>query len=455
MKGDKSTSIEKKNLISLSLSSIAITIGFGVIIPFFPLYADEILTTVMIFNIFEVGIALQVGILTSAFMFVRFLLAPSFGDMSDITGRKPIILVGMSIYGVLMILFGFSYDFFTLLLLRALQGLASAAVWPVGEALIVDSSPSDRIGKNLGYYMLSMQAGMALGPFLGFFLYSFYKDLLLQPIIISYRLSFFSVGVLGILATVIVAYMVEDPKVSSKTPIKTLYLDTTKSMVNKIARSPSYIVKTFTNGSDSSYRDKNLIIIYITAVINGFGNAMIFPLITLFLSDYFLMDVGEISIIIGVIGLISLIGAPIGGYISDHTSKPLTVSASGLIRGFLFLFLGLQGNIIGILILLTGQRFLFAILQPAFRAMQSDYVPEHVRGKEFGIVQALFNLGSVMGPIIGGFLYDIFFMKDITIFGEMKFLGAGVPFAISGILAICAAIIIFFEIDSEKQPLSN
>ena len=163
----RSNSIEKNNLIALSLASISITVGFGVIIPFFPLYAGEILDPIK-FLFFDMGIALQVGIFTSAFMFVRFLLAPAFGDMSDVSGRKPIILVGMSIYAVLMVLFGFAFDFFSLLLVRGLQGLASAAVWPVGEALIVDSSSSKNVGKNLGYYILSMQVGNGFRSFLRF-----------------------------------------------------------------------------------------------------------------------------------------------------------------------------------------------------------------------------------------------------------------------------------------------
>ena len=102
--------VAKNNLIGLSLASISITVGFGVIIPFFPLYAEEILKPAKFFFL-DIGIAFQVGILTSTFMLVRFLLAPAFGDMSDVSGRKPIILVGMSVYALLMVLFGFSFDY--------------------------------------------------------------------------------------------------------------------------------------------------------------------------------------------------------------------------------------------------------------------------------------------------------------------------------------------------------
>ncbi|MHA2111877.1 MAG: MFS transporter [Candidatus Hodarchaeales archaeon] len=445
-----SNSLEKNNLIALSLASISITVGFGVIIPFFPLYAQEILDPIK-FLFFDIGIALQVGIFTSAFMLVRFLLAPAFGDMSDISGRKPIILVGMSIYAVLMVLFGFSFDFLSLLIVRGLQGLASAAVWPVGEALIVDSTSSKNVGKNLGYYILSMQVGMGLGPFLGFILFEGYKKIFLVSVIQSYRLSFFSVGIFGFIAMMIVAYMVKDPKISNGQSLFEQYKHAVDAMFNKMVKSPFYVVKTFSVTTSKNYRNRSLYSIYAAAVVNGFGNAMIFPLTALLLSDYFFMEVGEISIMLGVIGIITLVGAPIGGWMSDHSSKKLTVSTSGVIRGILGLLFGLQAGIIGILVLLALQRFLFAILQPAFRAMQNDYIPSEVRGKEFGIVQALFNLGSVFGPIIGGWLYDLFFMQTISLPGGFEFLGAGVPYTAAGVLAIFAAFLIGSQVKTHHE----
>jgi MFS family permease len=440
-----SSSLEKNNLIALSLASISITVGFGVIIPFFPLYVEEILDPIK-FLFFDIGIALQVGIFTSAFMLVRFLLAPAFGDISDLSGRKPIILVGMSIYAVLMVLFGFAFDFLSLLFVRGLQGLASAAVWPVGEALIVDSSKSKNVGKNLGYYILSMQAGMGLGPFLGFILFEGYNKMFQATVIQSYRLSFFSVGIFGFFAMLIVAYMVNDPKSNNSQTLFEQYKLAVHVMFNKMVRSPFYVLKTFSVNSTKNYRNRSLYSIYAAAVVNGFGNAMIFPLTALLLSDYFFMEVGEISIMLGIIGILALIGAPLGGWISDHSSKKLTVSTSGLIRGILGLLFGLQAGIFGILVLLAFQRFLFAILQPAFRAMQNDYIPSDVRGKEFGIVQALFNLGSIFGPIIGGWLYDLFFMQTVIFPGGFGFIGAGIPYAAAGILAIIAAILIATQV---------
>ena len=79
----------------------------------------------------------------------------------------------------------------------------------------------------------------------------------------------------------------------------------------------------------------------------------------------------------------------------------------------------------------------------------SDLVPEHVRGKEFGVVQAANNLGSVIGPILGGWLYDLFSNQSLMV-GNIEFFGAGIAFAFSGLLAIVAAILLLLFVKIPK-----
>jgi hypothetical protein len=64
------------NLIALFLALFVVVTGFGVILPFFPLYAKELLFEFYFLGL-PAGIAFQIGIMTSAFMFTRFLLAPA------------------------------------------------------------------------------------------------------------------------------------------------------------------------------------------------------------------------------------------------------------------------------------------------------------------------------------------------------------------------------------------
>ncbi len=441
----------KNNLIALCLASYVVTAGFGVIMPFFPLYVKEILSAYSLFGI-SVGLAFQIGVLTSAFMFMRFMMAPAYGDLSDSSGRKPIILVGMTAYAFLLVGYGLAYDFVSLLLMRGLQGMASAAVWPVGEALIVDTSSKENTGRNLGYYIMSMQAGMASGPFLGAIVYGFFNEIILLSPFLSYRLTFISQGILGILATAIVALLVKDPKdlEKSKSNIFEEFKAVTKLMMAKTVESPKYLLKTF--NQKTSYRTLSLYVIYIVAIINGFGNAMIFPIMTLFLSDFFFLDATVVALIVGIVGVLALSGNPLGGYLSDQFGRKNVTWISGLFRGIFYVLLGIEWGLLSVIVLFIATRFMWSIFQPSFRALQSDMIPEAVRGKEFGIVQALFNLGSIIGPLLGGVVYDAFFSIHFSFLG-IKLFGVGATFALAGIFSIIGSI--FLLIYTQPIKLSK
>ncbi|MFW9997038.1 MAG: MFS transporter [Candidatus Odinarchaeota archaeon] len=436
------------NLLALCMASYTVVTGFAVIMPFFPIFANDILSEINLLG-FTVGIALQIGLITSSFMLTRFILAPSFGDLSDSTGRKPVILVGMSLYGFLMIGFGLAYDFLTLIIVRGLQGVASAAVWPVGEALIVDTSEKGKTGRNLGYYMMSMQAGMATGPFLGFGFYFVLNKVFVLPELLSYRLTFVCVGLFGFLATLIVVFFVTDPKTADENiPVKILYSTAFKAMGNKMLQSPSFLARIFKTGGN--YRTRSLYTIYVVAVINGFGFAMIFPIVALFLEDYYLLDPGAIALAVGIVGVLALSGAPTGGFLSDKIGRKTTVWLSGIVGGVTMMLIGMEMGLVMLLILFALQRFLFAIMQPSFRALQSDLTPVPVRGREFGIVQAAYNLGSVLGPIVGGYLYDVFFDVFFNLGNGLTFLGAGVTFGFAGFIAIFGGILILVLVNQKS-----
>jgi len=196
-------------IFALCLASFTVVLGFGVIIPFLPLYADALLTDIIVGPVI-ISIGLQVGVMASAFMFSRFILAPAYGQLSDTQGRKPIILLGMVLYAFLMAGFGLAGDFISLLIVRLLQGVASAAVWPVAESLVVDLSSTKKTGRNLGWFMLSMQAGMVMGPFMGFVLSTGFTLIGLDEIAV-YRFSFLGMALFGILSTIIVIFFVKEP----------------------------------------------------------------------------------------------------------------------------------------------------------------------------------------------------------------------------------------------------
>lgn len=88
----------RRNVNYLASLDMIISLGFGLIMPLFPLYLKYLSKD-------PSDVGLQVGILFSMFVLTRAILATPFGNLSDRVGRKKLILIGSFLYAVLAILF--------------------------------------------------------------------------------------------------------------------------------------------------------------------------------------------------------------------------------------------------------------------------------------------------------------------------------------------------------------
>ena len=79
---------------------------------------------------------------------------------------------------------------------------------------------------------------------------------------------------------------------------------------------------------------------------------------------------------------------------------------------------------------------------PAFRAFQADVIPPIVRGRYFGRIQAIFNLGAASAPIIGGFMYDSLRGHTLDIFGWTMY-SSGLIFLFCAIISFVSTILIY------------
>ncbi|MCY3414334.1 MAG: MFS transporter [Candidatus Heimdallarchaeota archaeon] len=437
---------QDSGLKALYLASFISVTGFSIIIPFFPLYLNDILNPIH-FGWITLGIALQIGIITAASKFIQLLLNPAFGELSDNVGRKPLIVLGMLLYAIIMSLYGLMTSFLGFVLLRLIQGIATASVWVLGEALVADLSEEDQSGRNLGKYMLSMLAGTTLGPFIGYFVYTGFTS---QSIAedLAFRFTFMVVGIISLCCLIIILKYVHDPKKNSG------YIDAVKAIVWVIIRSPAVLRKILK--SEDYNRNRRHYSIYTIAFTNGMGSALLLPIMVLFLEDYYLLDPASITLIIAVISLISLVGAPIGGLLSDKLKKKNVVFGSAVGVAIVMPLLGIQigTTIIFLIVQFLILKVFFSAMQPAFRSLQVDYFDEIHRGKEFGIVQANFNLGSTVGPIFGGVLYDLSYKKNIELSSTITILGAEMVFLLSSILILLGGVVLFLGLRTSASNVT-
>ncbi len=92
---------------------------------------------------------------------------PIYGKLSDLFGRKPILIAGISLFLVGSALSGLSQEMWQLVLFRGVQGLGAGALFPIALAVIGDLfTPAER-GKYQGLFGLVFGLAFVLGPLIG------------------------------------------------------------------------------------------------------------------------------------------------------------------------------------------------------------------------------------------------------------------------------------------------
>jgi EmrB/QacA subfamily drug resistance transporter len=92
---------------------------------------------------------------------------PIYGKLSDLFGRRPIIISAVVIFLTGSVLAGLSQQMWQFILFRGIQGLGGGAVFPVALAVVADLyTPAER-GKYLGFFGAVFGLSSLVGPFIG------------------------------------------------------------------------------------------------------------------------------------------------------------------------------------------------------------------------------------------------------------------------------------------------
>jgi EmrB/QacA subfamily drug resistance transporter len=92
---------------------------------------------------------------------------PIYGKLSDLFGRRPIIIGAVVIFLASSVLAGLSQEMWQFILFRGIQGLGGGAVFPVALAVVADLyTPAER-GKYLGFFGAVFGLSSLVGPFIG------------------------------------------------------------------------------------------------------------------------------------------------------------------------------------------------------------------------------------------------------------------------------------------------
>ena len=156
-------------------------------------------------------------------------------------------------------------------------------------------------------------------------------------------------------------------------------------------------------------RVRSVWMLVVTRVLGCVGNQMIrLHLIAFFLlAGYSPLQAGSV---IGIAGFLNIIGRPITGALSDKLGRELgyTIIMGLYVLSILLVLLFGDENILWPLIVYIGLTGLSeGVSGLVVGAKATDIIPFHTLGSVMGLVEVGRGIGIAVGPILGGFLFDI------------------------------------------------
>ena len=138
--------------------------GFWLLVPVLPFYLTET---------FEASHTM-VGVVLSCYTVAALCIRPFSGYLLDSFARKPLYLLAFAAFTAVFAGYMLAGTLLAFILLRIVHGFAFGTVTVAGNTIVIDIMPSSRRGEGLGYYGLSNNMAMAVGPMAGLFLHNRY-----------------------------------------------------------------------------------------------------------------------------------------------------------------------------------------------------------------------------------------------------------------------------------------
>lgn len=366
LKGDLQMESKQKLTLAILLSSLLIAfLGIGLIIPVLPTIINEMHISGKV-----------VGYLTAAFAFTQLIFSPIAGKWADQFGRKIMIVLGLFIFGLSEFLFGLGRSIEVLFIARILGGLSGAFIMPAVTAFIADITSLAFRPKALGYMSAAISTGFIIGPGIGGFLAE-----------IGTRVPFYSAGVLGFVAMLIAYLFLQEPERQEENS------EVTPELGNKTGLGKIFVPIFF--------------IAFMIILISSFGLAAFESYFSLFVDHKFAFTPKDIAIAITGGAIVGAIAQVVLFNRLTQRLGEINVIRISILFSAVLVFLMTVVNSYWAIMLVTFTVFVgFDLIRPAATSYLSK-----IAGNEQGFVggmNSMFtSIANVVGPILGGVLFDI------------------------------------------------
>jgi DHA1 family multidrug resistance protein-like MFS transporter len=381
----------QRNLWVLCTGAALASSSYTMCIPFLPLYLLEL-------GVSQGSVTVWSGAVFSATFLVAAILAPYWGRLADRSGKKRMVLRAGFCLAVTYFLGYLVRTPYELLGMRLLMGVANGFV-PAAFAIVSSSVPENKIGQSLGFMQTGLLVGGILGPLLGGALAHVY----------GMRQSFVVAALLLLLATAAAWLLVEEPKTGTAAKAGSILDDIRTALANRPLIKMLWL----------------LLLVNMTMMV-------LQPLITVYVAELQGTLAGaELTsgFIFGLAGIAGAIAAPLWGKFGQKLGffriLVAALACSGVINSLQYFI----GSIVQFAVIQFVFGLFIAGVLPAINAMVIASTDHNFRGRAFGLTTSANQIGSMLGPLLGGV--------------AGTFVGIKAVFVLTGLLLLVAALAVW------------
>jgi len=359
------------NRFAVAAASFVGFTGFTLVMPFLPLYFQEL-------GVDDVGeIALWSGLSLGVTPALTAILAPVWGRLGDRFGLKIMVERSLLSFVVIMSATAFATQAWHVLALRAVQGFF-AGFGALTLTMAAESAPKDRLAASIGAVQTAQRLGPALGPVIG--------GTVAQ--IVGLRRAFLVAAGFYALAFLVVLFM---------------YRETDETRLR--ARSDAATAGRVTFRSVLAFQ--NFLLLMAAIFTLQFIDRSFGPILPLFVAQLG-TPLGRVPVLSGIVFSIAAGAAAVGCHLSSrllvHWSHRQVVAGAGGLAAVSVLAVGLTPNVTGLAVMTGVFGIGLGVAMTAAYSLAGLVIPAGARGAGFGVLTTASLSGIALSPILSGVL---------------------------------------------------
>jgi MFS transporter, DHA1 family, tetracycline resistance protein len=167
MLGDANQSLRKRTLLILFGTLLLNMIGFGIVFPIIPtIFTNPSSPSFVLQGYSQSAQFFVAGAITALWGLMQFIAAPILGQLSDVYGRRKLLMICVGVLALSQFVFGFGISAASVVILfiaRAVAGIAAGSV-SITQAAIADVTEPRERAKSFGLIGAAIGIGLILGP---------------------------------------------------------------------------------------------------------------------------------------------------------------------------------------------------------------------------------------------------------------------------------------------------